>query len=350
MAALLPDAHRGLELVAAGGGKVAVRVGHALVRNRKERLDVLAERAGCATHATRLEALLPPNKKTREAIRDAKLVVVTATDELDGLCEAGNVAMARRLMDDVLLQIWRGLRVLFDLGVEVAIVTADHGHLFGEALDTGTMIDPPGGQTMDLHRRVWMGRGGAASESYLRVRASEVGLAGDLELALPRTLAGFRAPGASAAYFHGGASPQELLLPVWTVTRRGPAVAAGGEIAWRLTPGSAVISARFLSVQIEGAVTGLFGAQAPLVRLEVREGKKVLSRPVASSYGFEDATGFVQMRVDEAGDKSVVRPNTVTLSLETTPAGKAVEVVAVDVATERVLASLPDVPVSLGGF
>jgi hypothetical protein len=127
-------------------------------------------------------------------------------------------------------------------------------------------------------------------------------------------------------------------------------VATGGAIAWRLTPGSAVISARFLSVQIEGAVTGLFGAQAPLVRLEVREGKKVLSRPVASSYGFEDATGFVQMRIDEAGDKSVVRPNTVTLLLETTPAGKAVEVVAVDVATERVLARLPDVPVSLGGF
>jgi hypothetical protein len=76
----------------------------------------------------------------------------------------------------------------------------------------------------------------------------------------------------------------------------------------------------------------------------------VLSRPVASSYGFEDATGFVQMRIDEAGDKSVVRPNTVTLLLEATPAGKAVEVVAVDVATERVLARLPDVPVSLGGF
>lgn len=350
MAALLPRAQRGLELVAAGGGKLAVKMGDSLVRNRKERLDYLERNAGVPSYSTKLEALLPPSKKTREGLEEAKLIVITATDELDGLCEAGNVAMARRLMDDVLLQVRRGLRVLFDLGVDVAIVTADHGHLFGEALDSGALIDPPGGQTADLHRRVWIGKGGAASGSYLRIKASEAGLLGDLELALPWGIGGFKAAGASAAYFHGGASPQELLLPVWTVSRRDTVAAVPGGVAWRLALGSAVISTRFLSVQVDGILTRLFGARAPLVRLEVRDGKMALSRSVASSYGFEESTGFVQMAIEDLDGQPIVRRNTVTLMLETLPSGKQVEIVALDAATERVLARLADVPVSLGAF
>jgi hypothetical protein len=199
MAALLPRAHEGAELVSVGGGKVGLRIGASLLRNRKERLEYLAAAAGVSAYATRLEALLPPNKKVREAIGAADLIVVTATDELDGLCEAGNVPMARRLMDDVLRQIRRGLRVLFDLGVKTAVVTSDHGFLFGETLDSGNTIDAPGGQTVDLHRRIWVGKGGAASASYLRVRATDVGLGGDLELAMPWSLAGFSTPGASDA-------------------------------------------------------------------------------------------------------------------------------------------------------
>jgi hypothetical protein len=350
MAALLPGAERGMELVAAGAGKLGVRLGDALVRNRKERLDFLERHAGVNTHSTKLEALLPPSKKTRDAISEAALVVVTATDELDGLCEGGNVAMARRLMDDVLLQVWRGLRVLFDLGVRTAIVTADHGHLFGETLDVGATIDAPGGQTVDLHRRVWVGKGGASSDSYLRMKASDVGLGGDLELAVPWALAAFKAVGASAAYFHGGASPQELLVPVWTVSRKAAAQAAPSAIAWRLTLGSAVVSARFLSVQIDGSVAGLFGVEAPLLRIDVRDAKTALSRPVASSYGFEEATGFVQMKVEEADGKTTVKPNTVTLFLESPPDGGTVQIVARDVATDRVVAKLAEVPVKLAGF
>jgi hypothetical protein len=182
------------------------------------------------------------------------------------------------------------------------------------------------------------------------MKASDVGLGGDLELAVPWALAAFKAVGASAAYFHGGASPQELLVPVWTVSRKAAAQAAPSAIAWRLTLGSAVVSARFLSVQIDGSVAGLFGVEAPLLRIDVRDAKTALSRPVASSYGFEEATGFVQMKVEEADGKTTVKPNTVTLFLESPPDGGTVQIVARDVATDRVVAKLAEVPVKLAGF
>jgi hypothetical protein len=350
MAALMPHAERGLQLVAAGGGKLAVAIEGSLLRTRKERLEFLVRHAGVPSCAVKLGELLPLAKKTREALGEARLIVVTATDELDGLGEAGDVAMARRLMDDVLRQISRGLRVLFGLGVKVAIVTADHGHLFGEILDSGATIDAPGGQTADLHRRVWVGKGGASSGSYLRVKAADVGLGGDLEMALPWALAGFKVAGAPAAYFHGGASPQELLVPVWTVARKPAAPAVSGGVAWRLTLGSAAVSTRFLSVQIDGTLTGLFGARAPLVQVEVRDGRAVLSRPVAAAYGFEEATGFVQVAIEEVEEKSAVRPNTITLMLEKLPSGQQVEIVALDVATGQPLARLVDVAVRLAAF
>lgn len=41
------------------------------------------------------------------------------------------------------------------------MVTADHGHLFGESLGRDRQIPAPGGETVALHRRAWVGRGGA---------------------------------------------------------------------------------------------------------------------------------------------------------------------------------------------
>ena len=42
--------------------------------------------------------------------------------------------MARRLMDDVLLQLRRGIPALFEMGVKSVIVSSDHGFLFAETL------------------------------------------------------------------------------------------------------------------------------------------------------------------------------------------------------------------------
>src|SRR5205823_6853065 len=98
-------------------------------RTRGDRMTFIAGHSGRRTVNVRLEDILPPSKNIRELIEGAELVVVTATDELDGLCEMGNVAMARRLIDDVLLQLRRSLGVLFDLGIDSVVITADHGFL-----------------------------------------------------------------------------------------------------------------------------------------------------------------------------------------------------------------------------
>ena len=67
-------------------------------------------------------------------------------------------------------------------------------------------------------------------------------------------------------------------------------------IQWTLTTGSKKLSTRFFSVQVGGQSSGLFGLEPPKVRVEVRAKGKCVSVPVSASYGFEQATGDVQLR------------------------------------------------------
>src|SRR5262249_8877845 len=154
--------------------------------------------------------------------------------------------------------------------------------------------------------------------------------------------------GGHVAYFHGGASPAEIVLPVWIVRPAKAARAGSGPISWTLTPGSRTVSARFLSVQVSGEASGLFSETPPTVRIEVRLGRTAISRAVASSYGFQDATGFVELAWADDQRRSI-RPNAVTLMLNIDEQVKQVTVALLDAETDRLLAAC-ELPVSIAGF
>ena len=50
------------------------------------------------------------------------------------------------------------------------------------------------------------------------------------------------------------------------------------------------------------------------MRIELRANKKCVSLPVSASYGFEDATGEVKLKVAEQDEKRL-EPNTVTVMI-----------------------------------
>ncbi|MDX6575589.1 MAG: hypothetical protein QOE96_1542, partial [Blastocatellia bacterium] len=102
--------------------------------------------------------------------------------------------------------------------------------------------------------------------------------------------------GGAKAYFHGGLSPQELLIPVMMLTpaKHAPSTATA-EMEWTLVPGSKKISTRFFSAQIIGKSKTLLHVAPQKVRIEVRMKSVLLSVPVSSSYGFEEATGMFNL-------------------------------------------------------
>ncbi len=181
-------------------------------------------------------------------------------------------------------------------------------------------IDPPGGETVDLHRRVWIGRGGAADPACLRARLSDFGLGGDLEISVPWSLACYKVKGGARAYFHGGMSPQELVIPVLMLTPLARA-ALPSPISWELIPSRPKITTRFFSIQVKGESRDLFEVEAPKVRIELRAKGECVSTTVSASYGLEEGTGDVQLR-HVAADPSSIDPNTLTLMIVQMPSQK----------------------------
>jgi hypothetical protein len=338
MAALLPGADGSPEIAEAGAGKIALRLGGVLLKDRAARIKYLKENAGVRVADLKLNDLMKPSKRVIEAISGADLIAVTS-QEIDRLGEeGGSEDEIRYYMTEVLDKLRKGIRRLASLGVDAIVIAADHGYLFGEAVESGMKMDPPGGKTADLHKRVWVGRGGTSPESGLRIPVKAVGLQGDLELVIPRGLGCFKAKSGSPAYFHGGASLQELVIPVVVVKCEllgpEPKEAAVIEVVMERPR----VTTRFFSVTVTYAGGGLFPSDEIRVKVVVRSGKKGIGGAVMAAYGFEEGTGDITL---EKG-----RADAVTLMIQE----DGVDTVSVhisDAATQVELKQLKDIPVDI---
>lgn len=329
MAGLMPGAEKGLAIEPAGSSKLGVTLLGNLLRTRAERVKHLENKASVPVAIVELNQIAPlKDKNIRSMLKSARLILVTATDEIDGLWE-NQPAMARQLHEHVFDQLRRGLRTLFGLGISKAVLTADHGFLIGDRLMQGAPLESPGGETADLHRRVWIGRGGATTPECLRKPLSAFGIGGDLELVTPYGLTCFKAPGGSSEYFHGGLSLQEMTIPVLIVTAGATKSSLETPaFQWTLTPGSKQISTRFFSVTVQGGATDLFAAP-PRVRVELRVGSQIFSVPIAASYGFDEITRDVVMAFDAVVVGQLI-PNTITLQITDIPEANQAKIFLLD--------------------
>jgi hypothetical protein len=340
MASLLPKASQSAKVISVGSGKLALEIAGTVVKDRKDRINFMKTHAGVPVFDAKLDDLLPkPSKKVRDGIQNAQLVLVTS-QEIDEFGEK-DTKLARMLMDAMLDQLRRCVRVLRDAGVKTIIVAADHGHLFAEEVGEDMKIDAPGGKTADLHRRVWVGEGGNVDASYMRTPLRSLGVESDFDLATPWNFAVFKVAGGNLIYFHGGLSPQELVIPVLTLTpKSGRTAGPPSGIDWKPLIGAKKLTTRFFSVQITGTTTSLFEIEPPKVRVELRAKGKCISSPVSASYGFEEATGDVTLKLAD-NDSKQVEPNTVTVMVtqeEDLP--KTVSLILLDATTGAELASI----------
>ena len=347
MAALLPKAHESSRVVSVGNGKLGLEIGGKVIKDRKDRVAFLKEHAGVSVFDAKLDDLLPkPSKKVKDGIQNAQLILITS-QEIDELGES-DTKMARIQMDSVLNHLRRAVRILNDHGIKTIVLVADHGYLFADEIGEDMKIDAPGGSTADLHRRVWVGEGGTAGNAYMRAPLKTLGVESDFDLATPWRFAIFKAAGGNLLYFHGGLSLQELIVPVVVMHSTTQLSAPRSSVQWTLTPGTAKLTTRFISVQIAGIQSGasLFGFEPPKVRIELRANKKSVSKPVSASYGFEDATGEVKLKISETDSKRI-ETNTVTVMLSEEISNKPVGIYLVDATTGAELAAPVTVDVAI---
>lgn len=338
MVGLMPGAEKGIEIAEGARGKIIVRVGEFPLTSRAERIDYLEKQTGGKIATLKLSDLAKLSKKRQEEIKHADWVVLTS-QEIDRLGEgAEDDSSVHQYMEDVLEKLRKAIRRLAVLGVKYFVLTADHGHLFGENLESGMKIDPPGGYTVDLHPRVWIGRGGRADETYLRVPASRLGFAGDLEFAFPRGVAGFKVKGGVGAYLHGGISLQEMVIPL-ILAKAKPRPTSEKGIRVELKMEKAAITNRFFSLSVIYTAEGLFQPEEVRVKALVLSDGRIVGKAVMAGYGFEEGTQEVLLRK--------ASPNTITLMLTETKEIKNVTVQIINITTDLTIGVLENIPVNL---
>jgi hypothetical protein len=183
----------------------------------------------------------------------------------------------------------------------------------------------------------------------MRASLRSLGVDSDFDIATPWNFAVFKVAGGNLIYFHGGLSPQELIIPVLTLTPKAErATGAPTGINWKLLPGTKKLTTRFFSVQITGVGTGLFELEAPKVRVELRSKGKPVSTPVSASYGFEEATGDVILKLAD-NDNKKIEPNTVTVmvTVDEQAPPKKVSLALLDATTGAELATLDRIEVAV---
>ena len=335
MAALMPGAAADYDVAEAGGNLVA-RVGGADLPNRQ-------------TRTSRIQALVPGSadleleeihaltkSKLATKIGESQLVIVRS-QEIDFFGESG--FQARMVMDTVIENVARAVRKLASLGIERAIIAADHGHLYAaEDREEAMRIDAPGGAQVELHRRCWIGRGGSTPPGCVRVPAGALGYGTDLDFVFPRGIGVFRA-GGDLAYHHGGPCLQEVVIPVITV-RASVATDDGMSPPTSLSVGDipSTITNRIFSVKV--AVASLLGADMP-VKLLLLAGRRQAGH-VGLAIGGEHDRSTDTVMIGSVGEV------TIGFVLDDDQA-TSVRIVIVDPATEATLYSSPaEIPVELG--
>jgi hypothetical protein len=335
MAALLPGAEGAFSVIEQGG-KLAVRAGDSVVTDLAGRRKVWKGRMPGVVDLELDKVLSLKRSELKGRVEKASAILVRSL-EIDAMGENVNTMLARQMIDTAIGNVVRAVKRLARLGVSRFVITADHGHLFVEARDESQRIDSPGGETIEMHRRCWVGRGGSNTPGTVRINGSQFGYDTDLDFVFPAGDGVFKA-GGDLAYYHGGLSLQELVVPVLTVKMPMAARDEGPEIALTLSNVPNGVSTRLVRVDLISS-RSFFTEEVATVY------------PVLLSKGVQVGHGVIVLDGELDEKKHLVKltrgkPCSVGLQLLRDDVD-SIQIVVLDPATDRVLAQSKNLPVKL---
>ncbi|MCL2723923.1 MAG: PglZ domain-containing protein [Polyangiaceae bacterium] len=340
MAALMPVASSSFSVVERGG-KLGARVEGSFLPDLAARKKFVAARVPKLVDITLDELLsLQPSKLAKKV--DGAQVVLVRSQEIDHAGESSFTHQAWQVMDTAIKNLRHALGKLAKAGIEHAVVSADHGHLFfATDRDDSMRTDAPGGNTVELHRRCWIGRGGTTPTGCVRVSASSLGYDSDLEFVFPVSTGVFKT-GGDLAFHHGGPSLQEMVIPVLAVRTkaREPVRPSASQIEASGLP-EAVTNRIFSVAFTYGPKQMQLDAAGIQVRpLLMAAGKQVGAIGMAVDAQFDRAKGTVKLEPN--------KPVTIAFLLNDETAA-SLRIVVQDPTTDAELYRSPtDIPIRLG--
>jgi uncharacterized protein (TIGR02687 family) len=125
--------------------------------------------------------------------------------------------------EDAIEELTKLVRKLTSANFSNILITADHGFLYQHrALSESdfALAEPRGEEILLRNRRFVIGRALEATLGMKRFSSKSLGLSGDLDVLIPNSINRLRVKGAGSRFVHGGASLQEIVIPVIRVGKQ----------------------------------------------------------------------------------------------------------------------------------
>jgi uncharacterized protein (TIGR02687 family) len=218
MAALLP--HQKLTILGDGNAQVDGQSSTGL-DNRSKILSGAVEKGGLAIRA---DDLLSMNRDKYREVTKGQQVIYVYHNQID---HAGDDKVSEGRVFDVVgktfTEILDLMKKLYDSYFSNILITSDHGFIYqNQPLDESEFAikDAEGEEIHMRNRRFVIGKGLKPNKSMKSFKASELGLTGDFQVMIPKSINRLRQQGSGSRYVHGGASLQEVIIPLIKVNKK----------------------------------------------------------------------------------------------------------------------------------
>jgi uncharacterized protein (TIGR02687 family) len=217
MAALLPHD----TLAFAEGEKSLVEIDGGPSDGTARRAKILEMSGGTAVQASAFLSM--SQEQSRELVK-AHQVLYVYHNQIDMAGDKlATEGTAFRACEEAIVELVKLVKKLANANVSNILITADHGFLYQETpLEESEYLSekPHADKLLFTNHRFVLGHGLKRDPAFTTFTPAQLGLAGDVEAAAPKSIHRLRMPGSGVRYVHGGATLQEIVVPVLAVNKR----------------------------------------------------------------------------------------------------------------------------------
>lgn len=219
MAALLP--HQRLALAEDGSGDVLANGISA--KGSDNRARILAQTVPASAVVLAKDVLAMDREETRALLRDHEVVYVyhNLIDKVGDTRDTEERVFTAA--EETLAELIQLIKRLVNANASHVLVTADHGFIYQhQSLQESDFVSsaPDGGQVLYTDRRFVLGRGLREHDSFKTWQPQQLGLEGDLQIQIPKSIQRLRLKGSGSRFVHGGATLQEVVIPLISVRKK----------------------------------------------------------------------------------------------------------------------------------
>ena len=220
MAALLPNN----ELALANNDTGTVLVDGLSSQGTVNRIKILNQGITQRSTAVKADAFMALNKEDSRALLRDHDVLYIYHNRIDATGDKReSEERVFEAVEETLQELIKLIKKLTGANANNLIVTSDHGFIYqNRALDESDFADvePEGNSVLFYDRRFVLGLGLKELPSLRKFKSTELGLVGDVEVQIPKSINRLRLKGSGSRFVHGGASLQEVVIPILKINKK----------------------------------------------------------------------------------------------------------------------------------